>query len=264
LWGYREFIQKINETYDIDLSLYKEAQMKRRITSLRNKNGYDNFYLYYKALVKDQQLLKEFFDRITINVSEFYRNPLRWKVLHEKIFPLLLKEKRTLSIWSAACSTGEEAYSLAIMLREHFPETKATILATDIDATILERAKKGVYDSKSLKDLPVHKKSKYFVYQNEQYHIIEDVKKHITFQKHDLLKDAYPSNMDLIVCRNVLIYFTEEAKNTVYDRLSGALNEQGVLFIGSTEQIFNPMQYQLSSLDTFFYQRNSIASVTSN
>ena len=262
MWGYTEFIQKINDTYDIDLSLYKEAQMKRRITSLRNKNGYDNFYFYYKALTEDRNLLSEFFDRITINVSEFYRNPLRWNVLHEKVFPILIKEKKEISIWSAACSTGEEPYSIAIMLREHFPEVKATILATDIDETILNKAKQGIYDSKALKDLPVHKKSKYFVYQDDQYHIVEDLKKNITFKKHDLLKDAYPSRMDLIVCRNVLIYFTEEAKEIVYERLSDALNEQGVLFIGSTEQIFNPSQYQLSSLDTFFYQRNNIAPVS--
>lgn len=262
MWGYTEFIQKINDTYHIDLSLYKEAQMKRRITSLRNKNGYNNFYFYYKALTEDDHLLNEFFDRITINVSEFYRNPLRWNVLHEKIIPLLTENKKNISIWSAACSTGEEPYSLAIMFREHFPEVNATILATDIDETILTKAKQGIYDSKALKDLPVHKKSKYFVYRNGQYHIIEDLKKSITFKKHDLLKDAYPSRLDLIVCRNVLIYFTETAKEIVYERLSSALNEQGVLFIGSTEQIFNPSKYHLSSLDTFFYQRNRIAPVS--
>src|SRR5690625_151345 len=99
LWTYQDFIVKVNELYDIDLSLYKEAQMKRRITSLRNKHGYDNFYSYFKAIQNNQKLLEEFLKRITINVSEFFRNPRRWDVLRDKVIPLLIKEKNSLTIW---------------------------------------------------------------------------------------------------------------------------------------------------------------------
>src|SRR5699024_9893278 len=104
-----------------DLSLYKEAQMKRRLTSLRNKHGHDNFHTYFKAIQEERTLLEEFLKRITINVSEFFRNPLRWDVLRDKVIPKLVAEKNNLTIWSAACSTGEEPYSLAIMLSEYFP-----------------------------------------------------------------------------------------------------------------------------------------------
>lgn len=253
---YKEFISKIKYKLDIDLSLYKEAQMKRRLTSLRNKRGFSRFSTYFSALEKDEDLLEEFVDRMTINVSEFYRNPKRWDVLRNKVLPALIKKKTSLNIWSAACSSGEEPYSLAIMLKEHFSHVRASITATDIDETILNKAKKGTYIEADLKSLPSNKKTKYFTFENNQYHINEQLKSNITFKKHNLLKDPYPKNIDLIVCRNVLIYFTDEAKDLIYNRFSDALSSEGILFVGSTEQIFQPQHYELSLYDTFFYQKN--------
>lgn len=254
---YNSFIAKVHRLLDIDLSLYKEAQMKRRLTSLRNKRGFKDFDSYFKALQQDELLLEEFIDRITINVSEFYRNPKRWDVLRAKVLPKLIKQKRgkKLQIWSAACSTGEEPYSLAIMLHEHFRHVDVSILATDIDDKALARAKQGIYQSQALKDLPPNKKSTYFTFKNDKYYIDEKLKRNITFKKHDLLKDRYPQNIDLIVCRNVLIYFTDEAKDIIYNKLSGSLSNNGILFVGSTEQIFNPSQYHLTLFDTFFYEK---------
>src|SRR5699024_10252812 len=129
---YYSFINNIHNKLDIDLYLYKENQMKRRLTTLRNKRGFSNFKTYYEALRKDEQLLEEFIDRITINVTEFYRNPKRWDVLQKDIFPKLIKQSQTLNIWSAACSTGEEPYSIALMLTEYFPHVSFNILATDL------------------------------------------------------------------------------------------------------------------------------------
>lgn len=254
---YYSFIEKVNRFLGIDLSLYKEAQMRRRLTSLRNKRSFNNFDSYFNALKQEDELLEEFIDRITINVSEFYRNPKRWDVLREKVFPKLIEKNhgKQLKIWSAACSTGEEPYSLSIMLHEHFPNVDVTILATDIDEKALERAEKGIYQEQSLKELPQHKKSKYFTYKNSKYYIDQKLKRIITFKKHDLLKDPYPNQMDLIVCRNVLIYFTDEAKETIYRNISEALVEEGILFVGSTEQIFNPSKFNLSIFDTFFYEK---------
>lgn len=252
---YTAFIKKMHQKLGLDLTLYKEAQMKRRLTSLRNKRGFQNFDLYYNALLNDTTLLEEFVDRITINVSEFYRNPRRWEVLKDKIIPELTKEKKQLNIWSAACSTGEEPYSLLIMMKDHFPDVKVSVVATDIDEKILEKAQQGIYKEQALKELPKDKKSKYFIYKNNHYYIQDTLKKHIQFKKHNLLNDAYPSNMDLIVCRNVLIYFTDIAKETIYQNFSKALRKDGILFVGSTEQIFKPEEYQLTLNDTFFYQK---------
>lgn len=252
---YIEFIQSVKRKVGIDLHLYKETQMKRRLTTLRNKRGYSSFGSYFEALNKDRELLNEFTDRLTINVSEFYRNPKRWDVLKDKILPMLIKNNYRLSIWSAACSTGEEPYSLALMTIEHFPMAKVQILATDIDDNVLDKAKQGIYTEQALKELPDALKKKYFEKKGSLYKIDESLKKNITFKKHNLLADNYPKNIDLIVCRNVLIYFTDQAKDKIYRNFSNSLKSNGILFVGSTEQIFNPDKYALNLAETFFYQR---------
>lgn len=252
---YHRFIDKVYKSLGINLHLYKEAQMKRRLTSLRNNRGFDNFDTYYRAIMSDTDLLKEFINRITINVTEFYRNPKRWDILKEKILPLITKNQSSINIWSAACSSGEEPYTLAIILTEHFPHINTNILATDIDENILKLAKQGIYNEMSMKDLPKYYIQKYFKQENGLYYLDEKIKRKVTFKKHDLLQDQYPKNQDLIVCRNVLIYFTDKAKNMIYKNFSDALVEKGILFVGSTEQIFNPSQYQLYVLETFFYQK---------
>ncbi|MBP1949565.1 CheR family methyltransferase [Virgibacillus litoralis] len=253
---YINFVSDIKRKLEIDLTLYKETQMKRRLTSLREKRGYLSFKAYFKAISQDELLLNEFLDRITINVSEFYRNPKRWEVMQSVILPSLLDNAQKLTIWSAACSTGEEPYSIALMMKEHFPNIEFQILATDIDNMVLARAKKGTYTEQSLKELPDSIKHKFFKQESGLYHIDEEVKRHVRFKKHDLLADVYPRNMDLIVCRNVLIYFTNEAKNIIYQNFSDSLKRDGVLFVGSTEQIFSPDKYNMSLIDTFFYQKN--------
>ena len=151
---YIDFILKVKKKTGIDLSLYKEAQMKRRLTSLYEKRGFRNFLDYYAAIHNNNELLNEFLDRMTINVSEFYRNAQRWEVLEDKIFPMLLAKSRKLKIWSAACSTGEEPYSLAMVLSTHVPLRDISIVATDLDAGVLERAKVGLYQERSLKEVP--------------------------------------------------------------------------------------------------------------
>jgi chemotaxis protein methyltransferase CheR len=253
---YYQFINKIHNKLGINLNLYKEAQMKRRITTLKNKRGFTSFTSYYNELMMNGELLNEFIDRLTINVSEFYRNPKRWEVLKNTILPQLLKGNHSISIWSAACSTGEEPYSLAILLREYFPNIKVKILATDLDDNVLQRAQEGIYPKQALKDLPQPLVKKYFTEKNQLFHIDPLLKKDITYKKHNLLADSYPKNMDLIVCRNVVIYFTDEAKDMIYNNFGKSLKQDGVLFVGSTEQIFNPNQYNFKLIDTFFYQKN--------
>lgn len=254
---YGEFIAKVNAKHDINLSLYKEAQMKRRITTLRNKRGFTTYMPYFEAMHKDDTLLKEFIDRLTINVSEFYRNPKRWDILKNQIIPQLTDNSSRISIWSAACSTGEEPYSLAMMFREHFPKVNVEILATDIDDGALAKANEGVYAAQSLKELPPRFKEKYFTKTDDLFQIDPSLKKVITFKKHNLLADRYPQNYDLIVCRNVLIYFTDEAKKLIYRGFSNTLRDNGILFVGSTEQIFTPEKHNLQLFDTFFYQKRN-------
>ncbi|MEI5907190.1 protein-glutamate O-methyltransferase CheR [Bacillus spongiae] len=252
---YEVFIQQIHQKTGIDLSLYKEAQMKRRLTSLYEKRGYSSFRSFFQSLQKNENLLNEFLDRMTINVTEFYRNQQRWEVLEEKIFPRLLSNNRPLKIWSAACSTGEEAYTIVMVLAQLLPLSKISVLATDLDQYALQKAKRGVYPSRSLHEVPNHIKELHFKQSGDFYEVSDPIKGSVTFKQHNLLSNPFEQGYDLIVCRNVMIYFTEEAKEILYKKFSRSLKPGGVLFVGSTEQIFNPGKYGLESEDTFFYRK---------
>ncbi|MBU7315880.1 CheR family methyltransferase [Paenibacillus oleatilyticus] len=248
------FIKKVKDYTSIDLSQYKEAQMKRRLTTLRMKKGYTTFASFFEAMTKDKELFYEFLDRMTINVSEFWRNPNRWEVLEQKFLPDMLRKSRKVKCWSAACSTGEEPYTLAMILAE-LNAQDSVVLATDIDDGALEKAKKAVYSDRSVRDVPAKYLQKYYRQENLTYHIADSLKKSIRFQKQNLLVDTFDTGFDLIVCRNVMIYFTEEAKHLLYHKFANALKPGGILFVGSTEQIFSPAQYGLESAETFFYRK---------
>lgn len=252
---YQAFIQNIKRKTGIDLSLYKEAQMRRRLTSLYERKGYRSFEGFYDAIHGDEEILNEFLDRMTINVSEFYRNKERWDVLNKTIYPRLLKNSKRLKIWSAACSTGEEPYSLAMVLASHVPLQDVAIYATDLDKGAIERAKVGLYGKNAIKNVPQQALKDYFVNDGAHYQVTDAIKRTVTFRQHNLLNDRYQTGYDLIVCRNVMIYFTEEAKDQIYMNFSKSLKPGGILFVGSTEQIFNPEKYGLESIETFFYRK---------
>ncbi|MGM7721917.1 CheR family methyltransferase [Metabacillus sp. Hm71] len=252
---YEQFIGKIKQKSGIDLSLYKEAQMKRRLVSLYEKKGFTSFRDFYNGISKENELYYEFLDRMTINVSEFYRNFKRWQVLEEKILPRLLEKNSRLKIWSAACSTGEEPYTIAMILSKIVPLSSVKIVATDIDKNVLARAKIGIYPERSLNEVPNEMKRKFFKQEGTKYKISDQIINSVQFKRQNLLADSFDKQFDLIVCRNVLIYFTEEAKEILFRKFSNALKRGGIFFVGSTEQIFHAERYQLSSVDTFFYQK---------
>lgn len=252
---FAQFIVRIKQKTDIDLSQYKEAQMKRRLTTLRMKHGFPTFEEYWKAIEQNRSMLNEFLDRMTINVSEFWRNPSRWDILQKRFFPEMLAATNRLKVWSAACSTGEEPYTLAMILSELGALDRTTLLATDLDSNVLQRAMEGSYLERSLRDVPPTCRQKYFKQADGAYLISDTLKKFIQFKQQNLLHDAFDSSFDLIVCRNVMIYFTEEAKHLLYHKFSKALKPGGLLFVGSTEQIFSPAQYGFETADTFFYRK---------
>ncbi len=254
--NYEEFKKVILNLSGIDLSAYKERQMKRRIDALIKKHNVSTYGQYVEIIKKDKDKYEEFINYLTINVSEFYRNPNQWVTLEKEIIPLLLGDKKTLNIWSAACSTGDEPYSLAMVLSKFMPLSSIKIHATDIDKEILEKAKVGIYSSKSVENVPADMKKKFFTEIKGLYHISPEIKKCITFKEHNLLRDPYPKNQDLIVCRNVLIYFTEEAKSDIYMNFSNSLNDNGILFVGSTEQIILAHKYNLAPHRVFFYKKS--------
>ena len=255
---YEQFKAQVFALTKIDLSSYKEKQMKRRIDSLIAKNEYSGYSEYLAAIRKDSALFEEFVNYLTINVSEFWRNPEQWKILEESVVPTLIKNfGKKLKIWSAACSTGDEPYSLVMLLSKFLPLSDIKIIATDIDKQVLEKAAAGLYNEKSLAGLPAEFKNKYFTKVGlSNYQISDEIKKCVSFKRHNLLRDPYPENFDLIVCRNVLIYFTDEAKLDIYKKFNKSLRQGGYLFIGSTEQIINYKEINYSSFKSFFYIKN--------
>ncbi len=255
---YEQFKEQVLALTKINLHMYKEKQMKRRIDSLIAKHKIDGYKSYVDAIKNDVKLFDEFVNYLTINVSEFWRNPDQWKILEEMVLPELMKMSgKNLNVWSAACSTGDEPYSLAMLLSKYMPLSNIKVLATDIDKQVLEKARVGLYNEKSISGLPDEFKKKYFTkIGSSSYQISDEIKKCVEFKEGNLLADKYPTGLDLILCRNVVIYFTDEAKNEIYKKFNDSLKSGGYLFVGSTEQIINYKELNFSSFKSFFYKKN--------
>lgn len=258
LGDYEGFKKSVFSLTTIDLNAYKEKQMRRRIDTLITKNKVASYSAYVDLIKKDKEKFDQFINFLTINVSEFYRNPEQWKLLDKDVIPMLLQNfGKSLKIWSAACSTGDEPYSLVMALSKHMPLNQIKILATDIDRQVIDTARMGLYNEKSIAGVPDEFKRKYFTKVGNSYQISNEIKSRVEFKQHNLLKDTYPSGYHMIVCRNVLIYFTEEAKEEVYKKFNSALCKNGVLFIGSTEQIMNYKELNYQRQSSFFFSREN-------
>ncbi|MCI8613776.1 protein-glutamate O-methyltransferase CheR [Parablautia intestinalis] len=255
-YDYEKFKSAVLTLTKIDLNAYKEKQMKRRIDSLIAKNGVKGYEPYVQLLKTNKEKFEEFINFLTINVSEFYRNPDQWKLLESQIIPeLITKFGKNLKIWSAACSTGDEPYSLVMALSRHIPLSQIHITATDLDKQVIAKAKVGLYSAKSIAAVPEDLKKKYFTKIGLSYQISNEIKSRVEFREHNLLDNNYAKGYHMIVCRNVLIYFTEEAKDEVFRKFYSSLAPGGILFIGSTEQIINYRDIGYNRKNSFYYER---------
>lgn len=268
--NYEAFKNSYYSLTHIDLNAYKEKQMKRRIETLIEKKGFDSYEKYAEKLASDKSELADFTDYITINVTEFFRKPEYWKFLEEKVIPALVEKAAAsgekLKIWSAGCSTGEEPYSLAMLLLKYLEPEKFSVLATDIDEKVLEKARHGVFSEKSMESFPpeyIDFKNKYFDEETVQkksqkiFKIKPEVKNQIEFKKLDMTQEDFPADCSLIVCRNVLIYFTEDTKSRIFRKFHESLKNGGVLFLGHTEQIIYYKDYGFEKLEKNFYSRKA-------
>lgn len=255
-YDYEKFKAAILALTKIDLNAYKERQMKRRIDALISKHGIKDYEEYVQVLKSDKARFEEFINYLTINVSEFYRNPDQWRLMDKEIIPELInKFGKNLKIWSAACSTGDEPYSLVMALSRHIPLNMIHITATDLDKQVIAKAKVGLYNEKSIAAVPDDFKKKYFTKIGLSYQISDEIKSRVTFTEHNLLRSDYFKDYNMIVCRNVLIYFTEEAKDEVFRKFYQSLRPGGILFIGSTEQIINHKDMGYERKNSFYYER---------
>lgn len=250
------FKRKLKAKTEIDLDLYKEPQMKRRIGNLVNRGKFSGYTAYFDHVVQDKDDFAAFIEYLTINVSEFFRTPEKFGKLETDVIPDLLKRSSRLKIWSAGCSIGAEPYSLAIILKELTPGVKHQILATDLDIEILAKAKQGVYTENELKSMTPERRNRYFDrVEGGKFAVKDEIKRCIEFKRHNLLKDPFETGFDLILCRNVVIYFTEEAKDQLYANFFRSLKPGGILFVGATEAILNFRSLGYTSFQPFFYQK---------
>lgn len=252
---YDLFKKKLVRLVNIDLDYYKEAQMKRRITSFRDQAGARTFVLFYSMLDKDPVLRKKFVDYLTINVSELFRDHALFARLKDDFMPKLLQRSPRLKIWSAGCSIGAEAYTLAIILDQLTPHAKHRIYGTDLDEEIIKRAATGVYSKDEVRQVDQGVLDKYFAIKDGKYHVHDWIRSRVAFGKNNLLTELFESDIDLICCRNVVIYFTEEAKQKLYRKFFDALKPGGVLFVGGTETILSHQAIGFKLSQTFFYEK---------
>jgi chemotaxis protein methyltransferase CheR len=238
----------IKKLFNIDLNHYKDEQMKRRLDSWLARSRAQNWAEYLHDLNGNTTEQNRFRDYLTINVTEFFRDPDRWENLRKNVLPGLLKEasysvtgKKGLRVWSAGCSIGVEAYTLAMLLDEEASHYAHYLLATDLDHGALQKATaRGPYGQEETRNLSAEQINKYMTKTDKGYFIKENLAQRVTFRQQDMLNDRFESNFDLIVCRNVVIYFTAEAKQMLYSKFCAALRPGGILFMGGTEIMPHP------------------------
>lgn len=210
---------------------------------------------YTKLLKEDAAEREKFMDHITINVTEFFRNPEFFEALRKNLLSEIIPNRNNIKIWSAGSSMGCEAYSLAIMFDDMKDKVSYSILATDIDKNILAKARKGVYSTADVKTLDKKYLDKYFNKYDDKYIVDSKIKSKVNFKRHDLILDSYEKDFDLILCRNVIIYFKDEVKQKIIEDFIKSLKVGGLLFVGATESINTYKTRGLEKLSPFIYKK---------
>ncbi|MFW5800168.1 MAG: CheR family methyltransferase [Spirochaetota bacterium] len=236
---YADFCKFIYDYSGIHLTEKKRSLVNNRLRKRVLKHNFSSYGEYFNYVKKHRD--EEFvmmINVITTNVSSFFRDEKQFKYLSEEVIKNLGKNR--LKIWSAGCSTGEEPYSIALSLTTSNPEISFDILATDLSTRVLDFAKVGIYKEEQLKTVPDFMLRKYFrKVETGQYQIKPEIKKNIRFDKLNLIKDTFPNNIDIIFCRNVIIYFDKETKDKLFVKYAQSLNKGGYLFLGHSESLFN-------------------------
>ena len=256
---YEAFKQKLRKIIGLDLNSYKN-QIHRRIHMLKDRWNVKTYDEYFEMIKTNDSKLREFLDYLTINVSEFFRNDKQWWKLRDQLIPDLIRKRgnKRLKLWSAGCATGEEPYSLAILSAVCGLDTSVQVLACDIDQGAIAIAQKGEYLKRQLLNVPPEYMSKYFTTSNggETYHVSSDIKRRVTWKRFNMIDDAFGTGFDVILCRNVVIYFTPETKAALYVKFFNSLAPGGYFLVGSTEQIFEYKKIGFDNAGPFLYTRH--------
>ncbi|MBN1693326.1 MAG: protein-glutamate O-methyltransferase CheR [Dehalococcoidales bacterium] len=250
--------KKIRELTQFDLDNYGHNQMIRRLDGYIARFKVRNVVQYCKLIERDKHELEKLKKFLTINVSEFFRDAVQFRLLQDEILPSLLKKNLGLNIWSAGCSNGAEAYSVAILLDRLSPYRKHRVLATDIDKAILNQAATGgPYGAAEVRNVPPALLEKYFIKNDGNFRVIDRICNKVTFGLHDLTQDRFENHFDLIICRNTVIYFSSETKKILRKKFLDSLKVNGILFIGATETMLDARDNGFQRLSACFYRKKS-------
>ena len=254
---YLDFCEGIRRLTGIDLAQYKRPQMERRIRSFADRKGIRSLPAYLTALGSDRVALDEFLDRMTINVSQLWRNPDQWARLEQVVLPELARNG-AIRAWSAGCSYGAEAYTLAAVCKAVAPGCRIEIRGTDIDPRMVARARDGRFSADDARSAPRAGLERWFDADGDGWRAKPELRMLTKFETGDLLRDAVPArSFDLILCRNVVIYFTEPVRDRLHELMAGALKPGGYLMIGSSERVSSPAALGLASSHPFIYRKTA-------
>ncbi|WP_330181221.1 PAS domain-containing protein [Nocardia sp. NBC_01503] len=255
----------IRDSRGFDFTGYKRSSLTRRIRKRMHEVGIAHYVAYRDLLESNAEEFRHLFNTILINVTGFFRDPEAWQYLERDVLPELIKgtdPRNEIRIWSAGCSSGEETYSLAIAFAEKLGIEQATqrikIYGTDVDEEALREARAGVYSAKALEPLSRELRDKYFEPIGDKFAFRSDLRRRVIFGRHDITRDAPISNLDLMVCRNTLMYFNVEAQSHILDRFSFAVREGGFLFLGKAELLVSDSQrFEVANMRQRMFRRRT-------
>lgn len=241
--GLKRLMEKIYRERGFDFREYRESTLARRLERRLHARGAKTYADYAGTLDKDPSEYDKLFDDLTINVTSFFRDEVAFSALEEIVLPQLIKNRsnreKTLKIWSAGCATGQEPYSIAILLLEMLGEKISSwnivIMATDIDSKALEKARHGVFPRNEVEGIRYQWRRKYFISKPDNFTIKPKVKRLVTFSEYNLINEPPYSDFNLIVCRNVLIYFSQPLQMRVLRNFYDTLKTGGYLLLGKAE-----------------------------
>lgn len=253
---YEKLQRDVQKILGIDLTAYKEQQMRRRINQWLDRHRLSSYDELIRTIQKDADHRDKFVEYLTINTSSFFRDKRVFDVIEQLVLPQISRQRRP-RIWSAGASIGAEVYSIAMLMKEA-KFTPGLLLATDLDEAVLEKAKAGIYMPSQLAGLDAKYLTKYFhKLDNGSMAMAESIRSMVVFKQHDLLKDPYERNFDLILCRNVFIYFTSETQKRLIANFVQSLNPSGYFIVGSAEQIMDPASFGLQRVSYCIYQKSA-------
>ena len=237
-------VEYLKRSRAFDFTGYKPASLERRIQKRMQTVAVGNYSDYVDYLEVHPEEFQSLFNTILINVTAFFRDTAAWDVVTERVIPELLEHKPApapIRLWSAGCASGEEAYTLAMLLVEAMGDSdykeRVKIYATDVDEEALARARQATYDAREIAGVPQRLLGSYFDHADSGYTFRKDLRRNVIFGRHDLIQDAPISRVDLLACRNTLMYFNAETQARILSRFHFALNDRGVLFLGRAETL---------------------------